>query len=103
MACGVPVVASAIGSHRDTVVHGTTGPARPPGSPALLAKRVRTLLASPMQLEGFGIAALDRARSRYSWDRIGQETVAAYETSRSAAAAQDAAEPEPVAADGQPA
>ncbi len=105
MACGVPVVASAIGSHRDTVVHGTTGLLVPPGSPALLAKRVRTLLASPMQLEGFGIAALDRAQSRYSWDRIGQETLAAYETFRRppTPAAPDPAEPEPAAADGQPA
>jgi hypothetical protein len=32
-----------------------------------------------MQLEGFSIAAVDRARSRYSWDRIGRETVQAYE------------------------
>jgi hypothetical protein len=32
-----------------------------------------------MLLEGFGIAAADRARSRYSWERVGQETVAAYE------------------------
>ncbi len=104
MACGVPVIASAIGSHRDTVVHGTTGLLVPPGSPALLAKRVRTLLASPMQLEGFGIAALDRAQSRYSWDRIGQETLAAYETSRRprSPAAEDAAQPEPAAADGRP-
>ena len=105
MACGVPVIASAIGSHRDTVVHGTTGLLVPPGSPPLLAKRVRSLLASPMQLEGFGIAALDRAQSRYSWDRIGQETLAAYAASRrpQSPAAEDAAEREPVAADGQPA
>jgi hypothetical protein len=32
-----------------------------------------------MQLDAFSIAAVDRARSRYSWDRIGRETVRAYE------------------------
>jgi hypothetical protein len=32
-----------------------------------------------MLLEGFGIAAADRARSRYSWERVGQQTIAAYE------------------------
>ncbi len=109
MACGVPVVAPAIGSHRDTVVHGSTGLLVPPGSPALLANRVRTLLASPMRLEGFGIAALDRAQSRFSWDRIGQETRAAYETCRrprspavpDTADTADAAERGSVAADGQ--
>ena len=45
----------------------------------MLARRIRHLLASPVQLDAFGIAAVDRARSRYSWDRIGRETVRAYE------------------------
>jgi glycosyltransferase involved in cell wall biosynthesis len=81
MACGTPVVASAIGSHLDTIIDGTTGLLVPPGRPGLIAQRIRTLLASPMLLEGFGIAAVDRARARYSWDRIGQETLAIYEQS----------------------
>ncbi len=81
MACGTPVVASAIGSHLDTIIDGTTGLLVPPGRPGLIAQRIRTLLASPMLLEGFGIAAVDRARARYSWDRIGQETLAMYERS----------------------
>jgi glycosyltransferase involved in cell wall biosynthesis len=81
MACGTPVVASAIGSHLDTIIDGTTGLLVPPARPGLIAQRIRTLLASPMLLEGFGIAAVDRARARYSWDRIGQETLAIYERS----------------------
>ena len=81
MACGTPVVASAIGSHLDTIIDGTTGLLVPPGRPGLIAQRIRSLLASPMLLEGFGIAAMDRARARYSWDRIGQETLAIYERS----------------------
>ncbi|MGH3067646.1 MAG: glycosyltransferase [Streptosporangiaceae bacterium] len=81
MACGTPVVASAIGSHLDTIIDGTTGLLVPPGRPGLIAQRIRTLLASPMLLEGFGIAAVDRARARYSWDRIGHETLAIYERS----------------------
>jgi hypothetical protein len=40
---------------------------------------VRRLLAAPMRLEAFGIAAADRAGARYSWERIGRETLAAYE------------------------
>ncbi len=35
-----------------------------------------------MQLEGYGIAAADRARSRYSLDRVARETVAVYEHAR---------------------
>jgi glycosyltransferase involved in cell wall biosynthesis len=79
MACGTPVVASTDGADQDAVVDGATGVLVQPGSPRALARRIRQLLASPMLLEGFGIAAADRARSRYSWERVGQETLAAYE------------------------
>ena len=78
MACGTAVVAAA-GADQDAVVDGATGVLVGPGERQGLARRIRQLLASPMLLEGFGIAAADRARSRYSWERVGQETVAAYE------------------------
>ena len=78
MACGVPVVAAETGLHADAVINGTTGLLLPPGQPAVLARRVRQLLASPMR-EGMAIAAASRAAERYSWARIGQETLAVYE------------------------
>jgi glycosyltransferase involved in cell wall biosynthesis len=79
MACGRPVLAPPTGGHVDAVVDGTTGIIIPPGKPALLAQRIRQLLAHPMMLEAYGVAAADRARSRYSWDRIAAETIAVYE------------------------
>jgi hypothetical protein len=78
MACGTPVIASAVGGHLDTVVDGTTGLLVNPGQPRALARRIRKLLANPMLLEGFGIASADRAQARYSWERIGRETIAVY-------------------------
>ena len=81
MACGTPVMAAAGGAHEDEVVDGATGVLVRPGRPAALAARIRHLLATPMLLQGYGIAAADRARSRYSWDRIGRETLAVYERS----------------------
>jgi glycosyltransferase involved in cell wall biosynthesis len=81
MACGTPVMAAAGGSCQDAIVDGTTGVLVRPGQPALLARRIRQLLASPMLLQGYGIAAADRARARYSWDRIGRETLAVYQRS----------------------
>jgi glycosyltransferase involved in cell wall biosynthesis len=79
MACGTPVVACAAdGSLEDIVIDGTTGIVVPPGSAALLAKRIRELLGQPMLLGMFGAAAADRARSRFSWDRITRETLAVY-------------------------
>jgi len=86
MACGTPVIASASGGLADAVVDGTTGILVPPGRPALLAQRIRQLLAHPMLLEAFSVAAADRARSRYSWDRIAHETIAVYDTALDAAA-----------------
>ena len=84
MACGTPVVASANGAHLDAVVDGTTGVLVQPLRPALLAQKIRALLAHPMQLEAFSVAATDRARSRYSWDRIAHETLAVYDTALAA-------------------
>jgi len=85
MACGTPVIAHPVAGHADAVVDGTTGILIPPGRPTLLAQRIRQLLAHPMLLEAYGVAAVDRARSRYSWDRIAAETLAVYD--RAAAAA----------------
>jgi glycosyltransferase involved in cell wall biosynthesis len=80
MACGTPVIASAVGGGQaDAVIDGTTGILVPPGRPALLAQRIRQLLGHPMLLEAFSVAAADRARSRYSWDRIAHETAAVYD------------------------
>ncbi|HEY3735757.1 MAG TPA: glycosyltransferase [Streptosporangiaceae bacterium] len=86
MACGTPAAVSAVGGNRDAVLDEVTGLLVPPGRPDLLARRIRRLLATPMRLEGFGIAAADRARARYPWDRIGRETAAAYERCLPAAA-----------------
>lgn len=86
MACGKPVLAPPSGAHRDAVVDGTTGMLIPPGRPMLLAQRIRRLLDHPILLEAYGVAGADRARSRYSWDRIADETVAVYDGAQLAAA-----------------
>jgi D-inositol-3-phosphate glycosyltransferase len=79
MACGIPVVAAEDAASGDAVIHENTGFLVPPADPGDLARRLRQLLASPILREGYGIAAANRAASRYSWERIGQETLAVYE------------------------
>jgi D-inositol-3-phosphate glycosyltransferase len=79
MACGTPVIAPPVGGHVDAVVDGTTGIIIPPDRPALLAQRIRQLLAHPMLIEAYGVAAVDRVRSRYAWERIAGETIAVYD------------------------
>ena len=94
MACGVPVIATSVGSYADAVIDGTSGMLIPPSRPEMLGARLRDLLSTPMRLAAFGIAACDRATSRYSWDRIAGETVAAYERSIGQASPGQAAETE---------
>ena len=79
MACGVPVIAVGTSAHRDAVLDGTTGYLVTGTQPAPLARRIRQLLGSPLR-EGMAIAAATRARDRYSWERIGAETLAVYQT-----------------------
>lgn len=86
MACGTPVVAPATGGQMDAIVDGTTGVIVPPGKPALLAQRIREMLAHPMMLEAYSVAAADRARSRFSWERIARETLAVYDEALDATA-----------------
>jgi glycosyltransferase involved in cell wall biosynthesis len=78
MACGVPVIASAVGGHLDTVSDGRTGALVPPRDPAALAGRLRELLADPARLAAIGSTAAARARSRYGWDRIAVEVELLY-------------------------
>ncbi len=61
------------------MIDGTTGLLIAPQHPAMLLSRLRRLLATPALLRGYGIAAADRAKSRYCWERIARETAAAYE------------------------
>ena len=101
MACGVPVVATAVGGFLDTVVDGATGTLVPPRRPDRLASAIRKLLAEPFWREAYGTAGVDRARSRYSWDRIAAGTLDVYETVLGRrAAAEDTGELEPAAASG---
>jgi glycosyltransferase involved in cell wall biosynthesis len=74
MACGVPVVAAAVGGLTDTVIDGVTGVLVPPRRPDRMAAALRTVLSDQSLRLGFRAAALDRARSRYAWDRIAAET-----------------------------
>jgi glycosyltransferase involved in cell wall biosynthesis len=78
MACGVPVVASAVGGHLDTVIDGVTGLHVPPRAPGALAGRLRRLLTDPRLGRSLGAAAAEHARDRYPWSRIAAETEAVY-------------------------
>jgi type III pantothenate kinase len=71
-------VASAVGGLIDTVVDGTTGILIPPRNPDRLGEELRALLADPARRRALGEAGAQRARSRYTWDRIADATLEAY-------------------------
>jgi glycosyltransferase involved in cell wall biosynthesis len=78
MACGVPLVTSAVGGLVDTVVDGVVGVHVPPRRPDLLARALAGLLADPARRAAFGAAGARRARRRYGWDRIARATLDVY-------------------------
>jgi len=78
MACGVPVVATAVGGLVDTVVDGVTGIHVPPRSPEELARSLRDLLADDGLRCRLGSAGARRARSRYGWARVARSTLGVY-------------------------
>jgi glycosyltransferase involved in cell wall biosynthesis len=79
MACGIPVVAAAVGGIRGTVVDEVTGRLVPPNSPHELAEAINPLLRNPQLRAELGRAGCDRARRRYTWDRIAADTERIYE------------------------
>jgi glycosyltransferase involved in cell wall biosynthesis len=78
MACGRPVVASAVGGHLDTVADPATGRLVPPRDPQSLARAVADLLSRPEAREACGAAGRRRVLRRYGWGRVAAETEAVY-------------------------
>jgi glycosyltransferase involved in cell wall biosynthesis len=90
MACGRPVVATAVGGLVDTVVDGGTGVLVPPRDPAALGQALAALLADDGRRAGYGTAGVRRARTRYRWSRVVADTDAVYRQVLSARAPETA-------------
>lgn len=68
MACGVPVVAPALGQIAEIVRDGVTGLLYPPGDVAALAAACHALLRDPARRARVGGAAAAEIHARYTWD-----------------------------------
>jgi glycosyltransferase involved in cell wall biosynthesis len=88
MACGVPVIGSAVGGLLDTVAHGRTGFLVQPREPDAIAERVNFLLTHPRVRARMSRAAIARA-AVYQWPRIAHRVAALY--ARAVAARNDLA------------
>ena len=78
MACGVPVVATAVGGHIDSVVHGVTGLHVPPHAPEALAAAAGELLRDPARRAEYGRAGARRVAERFGWERVAAATHEVY-------------------------
>lgn len=78
MACGRPVVATAVGGLQDSVVDGVTGDLVPPRDPDRLGAVLAALLADDVRRAAYGRAGVARARDRYRWSRVVADTETVY-------------------------
>lgn len=78
MACGRPVVATAVGGLRDSVADGVTGDLVPPRDPQRLGEALAALLADDARRAAYGAAGVERARARYPWTRVVADTESVY-------------------------
>ena len=78
MACRVPVVVTAVGGLKDSVVDHVTGLHVPPRDFAALAVALRELLDDPAACRRLGRAGRRRVEQGYSWDRVAALTEDAY-------------------------
>jgi len=78
MACGVPVLVSAVGGLVDTVINGVTGVHVPPRRPDAIATALNVLIDDPVLRRALGRAGAVRARARYGWATIAEDTARVY-------------------------
>jgi D-inositol-3-phosphate glycosyltransferase len=78
MACGRPVVGSAVGGIRYTVRDGQSGFLVPPEDPDALADRLALLARRPELCRRLGRGALARVRSRFTWAHVAEAVARLY-------------------------
>jgi glycosyltransferase involved in cell wall biosynthesis len=77
LACGTPVVATAVGAVPE-VVTPDTGLLVPPRDPRALAEAIEALLDDPARRARMGAAGRSRMERHFSWARCGERTAAVY-------------------------
>lgn len=78
MAAGRPVVASAVGGLKESVVDGVTGFLVPPGDPNALAEGIGRLVENPSLAAEFGSAGRARARADFSLENMARRNEELY-------------------------
>jgi D-inositol-3-phosphate glycosyltransferase len=86
MACGTPVVGTAVGGIKTTVVDGETGYLVPPNDPETLAERLAWLHQHPQVAQRMGWAGMRRAYQNFTWRNVATQVANIYENAIESAA-----------------
>jgi hypothetical protein len=80
MACGTPVVGTAVGGIKTTVVDGETGFLVPPNDAHALAARLALLQQQPQLAQRLGWAGMRRAYHQFTWRHVAAQIAEVYES-----------------------
>ena len=80
MACGIPVIGSAVGGIKSTVRDGETGFLVPPKDPDAVADRLARVLGDRALAESMGDAGRRRANSRFTWRHVARAISEVYDS-----------------------
>jgi D-inositol-3-phosphate glycosyltransferase len=78
MACARPVIGSAVGGIKSTVIDGETGFLVPPDDPGALAEKLAVLQDDPQLAQRMGEAGLARARALFTWRGVARSLARCY-------------------------
>jgi len=79
MACGRPVVSTAVSGALDVIEHEHNGLLVPPREPVQLSAAITRLIQDPSLAENLGTAACRTIEERYSWHVVARRYLAEYE------------------------
>lgn len=79
MACGTPVIGSAVGGITYTIADGETGLLVPPRDPDALAPALHAILSDANRRARMGRAARLRVEREFKWDTVARRTAALYD------------------------
>jgi glycosyltransferase involved in cell wall biosynthesis len=100
MACGTPVIGTAVGGIKHTVADGATGFLVPPRDPDAVADRLARLFRDEALRRRMRAQAIRRVHRHFTWERVVQALEALYEHVAAGAGLAYAESPERVAAAG---
>ena len=78
LACGTPVIASAVGGIPEQIIEGKTGFLIPSGDAQLMAKRIKHMLVDNVYRQQIGRQAADDAVQRFGLDMMADEYLLIY-------------------------